>query len=206
MPTPNSQLDGVNASELSAANIIGVSQLNFNAGAEGLAANTANDGVAAYDGWVHPTTLVSTGGADTISYAAAPGGVEVNLATGIDSLGDTLTGVENVIGSGQGDIIIGNTSANTITENGSGNTIDGAGGADTLIASGGDNTFILRGGGESVTASGGSNTASFVDYAGNVTVNFATARRQLTVRTRRKPLNLKNRNVDHNCEKLLRTA
>lgn len=79
------------------------------------------------------------GGADndTVSYASAASGVTVNLATttGQNTGGagtDTITNVENVIGSAYNDTLTGNGSANII-EGGAGNdTLNGAGGTDTL--------------------------------------------------------------------------
>src|SRR3546814_2693214 len=69
------------------------------------------------------TTVIGGAGSDTVSYASAAAGVTVNLATGSGGNGDTYVGVENVVGSGYGDIIVGGASA--------GATLDGGDGDDT---------------------------------------------------------------------------
>ena len=73
------------------------------------------------------------GGIDTVSYRSSAQAVGVNLATGVgsggDAAGDTLTGIENVLGSDQGDIL--NCS-------GGANALSGFAGADTLRGGGGN--------------------------------------------------------------------
>ncbi|AFY65136.1 Calx-beta domain-containing protein [Geitlerinema sp. PCC 7407] len=59
---------------------------------------------------------------------------------------DTLTGVENLVGTAYGDRLLGNASSNRI-EGGAGNDwIDGRGGLDTLLGGSGADTFVLRAG------------------------------------------------------------
>src|SRR3546814_8834206 len=52
-------------------------------------------------------TLIGGAGSDTASYAGSSGGVTVDLAAGTgsggDAQGDTLSGIENLTGSSQGD-------------------------------------------------------------------------------------------------------
>ena len=97
-------------------------------------------------------------GIDTAEYSASGSAVTVNLVTGSgsggDAAGDTLTGVENVIGSGQND---------SLTGDAGGNALSGGAGNDTLIGGAGADTL-----------SGGAGTDR-VDYAGStagVTVNL----------------------------------
>lgn len=84
-------------------------------------------------------------GRDTVSYAAQPGPVNVNLSTGsaekfVLSLGgppvlsstDTLIDIESVIGSRFNDTIIGDAGSNVIAGLGGGDTIDGGRGIDTV--------------------------------------------------------------------------
>ena len=75
-------------------------------------------------------------GFDTASYAGAATGVNINLATslysGSDAVGDTLTSIEAIIGSGFVDTITGSAGADTI-EGGAGDDIlDGGDGIDTV--------------------------------------------------------------------------
>ncbi|CAI8861233.1 retention module-containing protein [Pseudomonas sp. IT-P176] len=76
-------------------------------------------------------------GIDTASYAHASAGVVVNLGLlGAQNTGgaglDTLTGIENLIGSTFDDTLIGNSNANTLTGGLGNNTLTGGGGADTF--------------------------------------------------------------------------
>ena len=93
-------------------------------------------------------------GIDTVSYARSSGKVEVDLtdtegqeaSSGFDNAdnyakGDTLTGIDNVIGSSHDDKLTGGGGSNTL-EGGSGNdTLDGGGGADVLDGGRGNDTL-----------------------------------------------------------------
>jgi Ca2+-binding RTX toxin-like protein len=74
-------------------------------------------------------------GNDTASYASSPAGVNVSLAAGTglggDAQGDTLTGIENLIGSAYKDILTGDSGNNILT---------GGAGADTLVGGLGEDT------------------------------------------------------------------
>ncbi len=86
-------------------------------------------------------------GTDTASYQGSSAGVSVDLAagtgTGGDAQGDTLTGIENLIGSDFADTLTGNTLDNVL---------EGGGGADTLIGGGGSDTASYAGADSAVTA------------------------------------------------------
>ncbi len=85
------------------------------------------------------TDIIDGGdGIDTLSYAGIYYGVNVNLATGVQTdnystpSSDTISNIENLIGGNSADTLIGNDSDNII-EGGSGNdNMNGAGGVDTL--------------------------------------------------------------------------
>jgi Ca2+-binding RTX toxin-like protein len=89
-------------------------------------------------------------GIDTVTYSFYSGGIVANLQTGVVSfpgnspLTDTLSGIENVIGSSGSDILIGN-GVNNLLNGGDGNdNINGGDGNDTVI--GGNGNDILTGG------------------------------------------------------------
>jgi Ca2+-binding RTX toxin-like protein len=89
------------------------------------------------------------GGADidTVSYETAPSSVTVHLGNSYASGGDgddTLSNLENIIGSGYNDTLYGNSSANVISGGAGIDNIYGYGGNDTL--NGGDGVDILVGG------------------------------------------------------------
>jgi len=94
-------------------------------------------------------TLTGGGGIDTALYTDVAGGVTVNLAvtaaqaTGMGS--DTLSGIENLVGSAFADTLTGDANANRI-EGGAGNdTISGGGGNDVLIGGDGIDTLTYAG-------------------------------------------------------------
>ncbi len=99
-------------------------------GADTLIGNSADNTL---DGGAGNDTLAGLGGADaldggpgndTATYAASASGVDVSLATGLgsggDAQGDTLTGIENLTGSGSDDVLEGDGGNNVLTGGGSG--------------------------------------------------------------------------------------
>ncbi|MEF9898631.1 MAG: Ig-like domain-containing protein, partial [Pseudomonas sp.] len=100
-------------------------------------------------------------GIDTASYAGAGSGVTVSLASaGAQNTGgagtDTLTGIENLIGSDYNDHLTGDGNANLLI---------GGLGNDTLIGGGGND--VLIGGAGNDTLSGGSGNDIFLWQQGN---------------------------------------
>ena len=87
-------------------------------------------------------------GMDTASYEGSALGVTVNLATGTgsggDAEGDTLTGIENLTGSGFVDMLVGDAGANTLLGLAGNDTLAGDAGVDHL--DGGDGNDSLFGG------------------------------------------------------------
>ncbi len=104
------------------------------------------------------------GGLDTVDYTAAPGAVTVNLATGTASNGyggtDTLTFVENAVGSGGNDTLTGSGGDNTLNGGGGNDTLNGGAGTDILI--GGSGNDVLTGGTGTDTLTGGIGVDKFV--------------------------------------------
>jgi len=107
---------------------------------------TAADGSDSYNG---------NGGTDTYDLSGLLTGATINLGAGTATGGDTLTNIENVIGS-QG--------IDTITGTGTANVLDGQGGADTINAGGGADTVI--GGAGNDIMNGGADNDTFVFAAG----------------------------------------
>ena len=88
-----------------------------------------------------------------VDYRNSSTGVNVNLATGIvsdDGLGgsDTLSGIEVVRGSNQGDILIGGNTDNDDFEQfrprGGNDTVDGGSGFDRLSYQGASNSVTIN--------------------------------------------------------------
>ena len=79
--------------------------------------------------------LIGGAGDDTASYAASASGVKVSLTTGRgshgDAAGDTLTGIENLIGSDFADTLIGDAGDNRLVGGKGPDLLDGRAGVDT---------------------------------------------------------------------------
>jgi Ca2+-binding RTX toxin-like protein len=91
------------------------------------------------------------------SYGSATGGVTVNLGAGMSSGAagtDSLTGIENVLGSNFADSILGDSLVNVL---------DGGDGSDTLNGGLGNDTLI---------GGAGTDLASYASATGGVTVNL----------------------------------
>ena len=108
-------------------------------------------------------------GIDTAGYATAGSGVTVLMtvggvgtAVGGDGLADTLTGIENVVGSNFNDTITGDNLANVLAGLGGNDTLNGGAGNDTLNGGAGNDT--LNGG------AGTSDTADFSTSTGNLNI------------------------------------
>ena len=111
-------------------------------------------------------------GIDTVSYANALAGVTVNLAltaaqNTVGAGSDTLTGFENLTGSGLNDILTGNTGNNILRGLAGNDTLNGGAGLDTLEGGAGNDVLI---GGASADEF---NFSSLAD-GGDVITDFAT--------------------------------
>ncbi|MDX8548457.1 VCBS domain-containing protein, partial [Mesorhizobium sp. VK25A] len=82
-------------------------------------------------------TFTATGTNNTVDFSNAASSVQVNLLTHIyggAATGDTLTGIENLIGSSHdNDVLVGDDSANTLIAGSGQTTMTGNGGADTFV-------------------------------------------------------------------------
>ena len=115
-------------------------------------------------------------GIDSVSYAASSAGVSVSLllASAQNTVGDgidTLSGFENLIGSGFGDSLTGNAGANRILGGAGNDSLFGDNGADVLDGGAGDD--ILDGGKKT-------DTASYASALAAVTVSLGVATAQNT--------------------------
>ncbi|XWN31390.1 MAG: type I secretion C-terminal target domain-containing protein [Devosia sp.] len=118
-------------------------------------------------------TFIGGTGTDTVDYSLASAGVDVNLLSGTasdDGEGgsDTLSGIENIIGSAHADILKGDHNVNDIRGGDGGDTIQGRDGNDTLYGEAGDDH--LTGYGDDDLIDGGSGNDQVYGNAGNDTL------------------------------------
>jgi Ca2+-binding RTX toxin-like protein len=122
--------------------------------------------------------LIGGSGVDTATYLGSTA-VTVNLTSGIGSggwaQGDTLTGIENVVGSSDGDVLVGDADANELLGEGGNDSLRGGAGADVLDGDAGTDTvtYIESGVGVDVslltgTGSGGTAEGDTLDDVENL--------------------------------------
>jgi Ca2+-binding RTX toxin-like protein len=132
------------------------------AGADSLDGGEGND---ILEGGAGADTLTGGNGIDSVSYASAAGPVVVVLggvSTGGDAAGDTMSGIEQVLGSSFADTITGDANANTMWGLGGDDILIGGAGADVLKGGAGNDSFTYVAIGDSTVATAGKDTV--VDF------------------------------------------
>lgn len=128
---------------------------------------TGGAGANEFIGGAGADTIVGGAGIDTASYVgSAAVTVNLNLVTqvsGGDANGDRLSAVENILGSGSGDVLTGNSVANILS---------GGAGMDTLDGGTGNDTLIGGSGADSITGGIGTDLASYAGSAAGVTIDL----------------------------------
>ena len=130
-------------------------------------------------------------GIDTADYSTASSGVAVDLQAGTATKGagaDSLSGIENVIGTDAKDTLTGDAGANILSGGASADTLDGGAGNDTLLGGegrddliGGDGNDTLLGGGGGDTLIGGAGDDVLDGGAGSDTADFSAATGPITI-------------------------
>jgi Ca2+-binding RTX toxin-like protein len=139
-------------------------------------------------------TLHGGMGINTAAYNESPAGVTVSLisdlAGGGDATGDELDAIQNLMGSGHDDTLIGDNGVNVLRGADGNDELKGWGGADTLLGEGGNDTLgggeghdTLDGGAGNDTMRGGLGNDSYVVNAAGDTVIESGGQGDDTVRT-----------------------
>ncbi|WP_374376162.1 Hint domain-containing protein, partial [Tabrizicola sp.] len=133
----------------------GADRLDGGSGADTLAGGAGAD------------TLIGGVGTDTADYSASATAVNVNINDGLaesggDAQGDTLSGIENITGSGGNDILTGNNAANVISGGAGADTITGLLGSDSI--SGGAGNDVINAGPDTISGVTPSPTNEFLDW------------------------------------------
>ncbi len=150
-------------------NLIGSDMDDTLSGDEGV--NTLMGGLSndVLEGGADADVIDGGDGIDTASYAGSSMGVTVDLVLATaqtsagDASGDVLSGIENLLGSGQGDTLTGNGTVNVL-DGGAGNDVlrgglgndvlDGGADSDTAVFAGNLAAYTLRKNGATITVSG----------------------------------------------------
>jgi Ca2+-binding RTX toxin-like protein len=128
--------------------------------------------------------LIGGDGIDTADYSSAAASTIINLASGAANDGDggtdTLIGIENIVGGGSNDVLIGNSAANTLTGGAGVDRLDGRDGNDILFGGAGNDIYTVADSGDLVFEqdSGGARDRInvFVDYVNAANVEFLVGR------------------------------
>ena len=151
--------------------------------------NDTLDGGGASDrlfGGAGADTLTGGAGIDAVLYTGSSAGVTVSLVagatnTGGEAEGDTITEVENLVGSVHDDTLTGDDGVNSIQGGAGVDTINGGGGNDTLNGAAGGDTINGGEGNDQVFAGDGDDTINgdagndnLKGFADNDTINGGT--------------------------------
>ncbi len=127
--------------------LVGAGAANRLDGGAGADALIGQDGDDILVGGAGADQLVGGKGIDIVSYASSDVGVTVDLGAkvyaGGDAEGDTLNGIEHVIGSSKNDVLAGNGESNLFTGGAGADQIAGGGGVDTAIFNGVGDDYAL---------------------------------------------------------------
>ncbi len=181
----------------------GIDTINGGAGDDVIVGGTATDIVEGGSGndmfkinsGEYSDNISDSSGIDTLDVSDHDHVLNLDLGAGTYTLygaANTISGVENVIGTDQGDSIIGDGSSNTLNGKGGDDSIAGAGGGDDLRGGsgqddlhGGGGTDNLRGnsgrdtlnggnGGDTLIGGGGRDMASYAGSNAGVNVSLAS--------------------------------
>lgn len=146
----------------------------------GLAGNDSLIGLGGNDTLVGGTgadELFGSAGFDTASYAGSSRGVEVDLlefyANGGDATGDTLYGIEGLIGSSKTDHLRGNDLRNDVQGAGGSDALYGYGGDDRLSGGNGKDILVGGEGADELRGDGGMDFARYYGSDAAVTIDLA---------------------------------
>ena len=122
-------------------------------------------------------TIDGGSGVDTLSYIQATAGVKVTLAklTAQNTVGagtDTISGIENLIGSNLNDNLTGNSGANRISGGDGNDTLNGGAGADVLEGGEGNDALSFDNLDTSVIGGNGTDTATVSGATAGVNLNL----------------------------------
>ena len=162
--TVNLETDAASGGDAEGDTLDSVEGLTGSAHADTLIGDAGNN---VLEGGAGADTLDGGDGIDTASYAGSASRVDVRLSGTVvnygDATGDTLTNIENLIGSAHNDILAGNGSANALTGNG---------GNDLLWASSGDDLLTGGPGADRLVGGAGNDTAYYTGSPEGVTVRL----------------------------------
>ncbi len=177
-------------------------------GSKGVDTLTGNNLANTLRGGLGADTLEGGGGADTLdggegtedtaSYSGSVEGVKVDLSQtdaqedfdgaqgftanqGGDAVGDTLSGIENLEGSGQADWLLGNGGVNALSGGAGDDRLEGGADADTLDGGVGDDRLLGGGGADTLEGGDGQDAVDYEDAGEGVRIDLTLKRESATL-------------------------
>jgi Ca2+-binding RTX toxin-like protein/GH24 family phage-related lysozyme (muramidase) len=155
----------------------GNDQLTGGAGGDLLDGGDGDDRLV---GGLGADTLIGGAGVDTADYSASNAAVTVDLAAGLGSgghaQGDSLSSIEEVIGSSYADALKASSSGQRLYGQGGNDTLWALGGTGLVLDGGaGDDAFAMVAGAGQFTGGAGTDTLDYSRYSAAVTVNLASS-------------------------------
>ena len=139
----------------------GSDSLTGGSGADTLTAGTGDDTV---QGGAGADSLSGGDGTDWLDYSGSSAGVTVDLSTnsasGGDAAGDTISGFENLTGSGFDDTLTLSNTAGQVNAGDGADSVQGGTGNDTLFGEGGNDTLVGNDGADSLNGGAGADSLS----------------------------------------------
>ncbi|MHA6263298.1 calcium-binding protein [Arenibacterium sp. CAU 1754] len=118
--------------------------------------------------------MVGGDGIDKVTYVTAGSGIIVDLELGAgtrgDADGDTLSSIENVVGSKYSDLIIGSADNNELSGLDGNDILDGGAGDDVLFGGDGNDQFVFNLGNDTLNGGAGDDTAFYDGVQADFTV------------------------------------
>ena len=105
-------------------------------------------------------------GTDTADYSTSTSAIDASFS------GDTLSSIENIIGTAYDDVINGDAGNNELQGNGGDDTLNGGTGTDTLEGGAGNDTLIANLDGDTLDGGAGADDVADFSAASSVTVNL----------------------------------
>jgi Ca2+-binding RTX toxin-like protein len=122
--------------------------------------------------------MIGGAGIDAAAYGDSAAGVQVDLGLGVghggSAEGDTLAGIEGVVGSYYDDVLVGDAGANGLWGDLGNDTLWGAGGVDSLKGGAGNDVLDGGLGADRLDGGDGIDTASYLHSSLGVTVDLGT--------------------------------